>query len=273
MNTNRLMGAAAIAALLGSTALAQTPSPTAESPRPAAVAPTPPITAPDAVPPPASSIVTPPATTPAPVAPAAPTTPVVARGDIIETLKADGHFTTFLKALEAANMTKVLKTNKNLTVFAPTDAAFAALPAGELDRLMKSPAELQKLLTYHVINAPVAAAKIKGAKGGVKTVAGPELMLDGSGATLLANTATITQTDVMATNGTLHVVDQVLSLKAAPSVAATTGATSDAAATAPAAPATPSPAAPPEAAPAPTPPTEAEPEVPEAPKTPVEPNR
>ena len=279
MNTKRLMGAAAVAALLSTAAWAQAPMTPAETAKPATVAPTPPVATPDAAmpataaTPPASSIVTPPATAPAPVTAAAPTTRVVARGDIIETLKADGHFKTFLKALDAANMTNVLKTNKNLTVFAPTDAAVAALPAGELDRLMKSPAELQKLLTYHVINAPVASAKIKGAKGGVKTVAGPELVLDGSGASLLANTATITQTDVMATNGTLHVVDQVLMPSTAPSMAATTGVTSDAAATAPAAPETPKPAMPVEASPAPTPPIEAEPEAPEVPKTPVEPNR
>ena len=279
MNTKRLMGAAAVAALLSTAAWAQAPMTPAETAKPATVAPTPPVATPDAAmpataaTPPASSIVTPPATAPAPVTAAAPTTRVVARGDIIETLKADGHFKTFLKALDTANMTNVLKTNKNLTVFAPTDAAVAALPAGELDRLMKSPAELQKLLTYHVINAPVASAKIKGAKGGVKTVAGPELVLDGSGASLLANTATITQTDVMATNGTLHVVDQVLMPSTAPSMAATTGVTSDAAATAPAAPETPKPAMPVEASPAPTPPIEAEPEAPEVPKTPVEPNR
>lgn len=267
MNTNRLMGAAAVAALLSTAAWAQAPMPPTDTPKPATIAPTPPVTTPDAaspaatMAPPASSVVTPPATTPTPVTASTPAVQVVAKGDIIETLKADGHFKTFLKALETANMTTILKTNQNLTVFAPTDAAFAALPAGELDRLMKSPAELQKLLTYHVINAPVASAKIKGAKGGVKTVAGPELVLDGSGTSLLANTATITQTDVMATNGTLHVVDQVLMPSTAPAMAATTGMTSDAAATAPA------------AQPATSSPTGAEPGVPEAPKTPVEPNR
>ncbi|MDO8296313.1 MAG: fasciclin domain-containing protein [Caulobacter sp.] len=249
MNIKRLLGATAVAALLSGAAWAQTPAA--------------------------------PAATPAPVTPAAapmtmPGTPVagqlVARGDIIETLKADGHFTTFVKALDAANMTGVLKTSRNLTVFAPTDAAFAALPAGELDRLMKSPAELQKLLTYHVINATVDSARIKGARGGVKTVAGPELVLDGSGANLMANNAAITQSDVMAANGTLHVVDKVLMPGWAPSMAATTGGASDAAATAPTAPGTPEPATPPETLPA-TPPIEDEPAPPEAPKAPVAPPR
>ncbi len=269
MTLKTLFGAAATAALLSTAAFAQTSAAPAETPRPAAVAPTPPITAPEgpvAATPPASSIVTPPATTPTPVAPAA--DQLVAKGDIVETLKADGHFKTLVKALDAANMINVLKTSKNLTVFAPTDAAFAALPAGELDRLMKSPAELQKLLTYHVVNAPVDSATIKGAKGAVKTVAGPELMLDGSGARLMANNADIVQADVKATNGAIFVVDKVLMPSTA--VAATTGATTDAAATAPAAPAAPAPATMPEMAPAP-PPTESMPVVPEAPKAPETP--
>ena len=268
MTLKHLLGAAAVAALLGNAAWAQAPATPAEAPKPALAAPTPPIATPDAAPAvtppasaPASSIVTPPATAPAPGAAAPAASPLVAKGDIVETLKADGHFKCFIKALDAANMTGVLKTSKNLTVFAPTDAAFAALPAGELDRLMKSPAELQKLMTYHVINATVDSGKIKGAKGGVKTVAGPNLVLDGSGAHLMANTADIVQSDVHATNGTVHVVNQVLMPSTAPALAATTGTTTDAAATAPA------PAAPvkPAAAMPMTPPTDTPPSVPEAP--------
>jgi uncharacterized surface protein with fasciclin (FAS1) repeats len=275
MTIQRLLGATAVVALLSSAALAQSPAAPAETPRPATIAPTPPI-----APPPDPATATPPLAAPASSPAAAPATvpamapmtgQLVAKGDIIETLKADGHFTTFVKALDAANMTAVLKTNKNLTVFAPTDAAFAALPAGELDRLMKSPAELQKLLTYHVINATVDSAKIRGAKGGVKTVAGSQLVLDGSGAGLKANTAGIVQTDVAATNGTVHVVDAVLMPSTAPSLAAATGATSDAAATAPAAPATPMPATPPKAEPAPAEPATPVPEAPPTPEDPAKP--
>ncbi len=219
MTMTRLLGAAAVAALLAGAAQAQTPAaPPTET--------TPPVAAP-------------------PATPAMSAGPgLTAKGDIVETLKANGQFKTLVKALEATNMTGVLKTNSNLTVFAPTDAAFAALPAGELDRLMKDPAALQKLLTYHVVNARVDSTKIKGAKGGVATVAGSEVIVDGSGATLMANTATIVQADVQPTNGVIHVVDKVLTPQTAPVVAAaaTTDATSDAAATAPA---TPKPAAPP----------------------------
>ena len=148
------------------------------------------------------------------VAPAAPAAPlVVAKGDLVETAKAAGQFTTFVKALDKTNLTAVLKTNKNLTVFAPTDAAFAALPAGELDRLKKTEnaGELQSLLVYHVVNANVDTAKIKGAKGPVQTVAGKDLLLDGSGDSLKANSAAILQADVRTSNGILHVVDHVLS--------------------------------------------------------------
>ena len=272
MTMKHLLGAAAVAALMSGSAFAQTPatpSRPAATPAPAAVAPTPPVATPEAGPattPPVSSIVTPPAATPTPVTPTAAPTTVVAHGDIVETLKADGHFKTFIKALDAANMTTVLKTNKNLTVFAPTDAAFAALPPGELDRLLKSPAELQKLMTYHVINATVDAARIKGAKGGVKTVAGPELILDGSGAQLMANNADILQSDVRATNGTVHVVDKVLMPSTGASMAATTGTTSDAAATAPAQPEKPAP----QSMPA-TPPTDSPATAPSTPPAPDKP--
>lgn len=229
MTITRLLGAAAAAALLAGTAHAQTP------PTPATEA-TPPVATPPSVTPAAPATTAPPAA-PAPSAPPSTAAPgLVARGDIVETLKSSGQFETLVSALETSNMTGVLKTNANLTVFAPTDAAFAALPAGELDRLMKDPAALQKLLTYHVVNASVDSSKIKGAKGGVATVAGGEVIVDGSGETLMANTATIVQADVRPTNGVIHVIDKVLTPETAPSMAATatTGATTDAAATAPA---------------------------------------
>jgi uncharacterized surface protein with fasciclin (FAS1) repeats len=125
------------------------------------------------------------------------------------------------------NLTSVLKTNQNLTLFAPTDAAFAALPAGELDKLMlpENGPMLQKVLTYHLINAKVDSTKIKGAKGEVKSVEGSALLLDGSGATPMVDNATITQTDVMASNGVLHVVDKVLIPKDVPGLQAAASAT------------------------------------------------
>lgn len=193
MKLTHLMTAAAAIALTGGIAMAQTPSaanPASKSPAQAG----------------ASAPSTASATTPGAVA---------AKGDIIETAKAAGQFNTFVKAAEATNLTSVLKTNKNLTVFAPTDAAFAALPPGELDRLMADKAQLQKLLTHHVINARVDSTKIKGARGSVTTVAGDQVQLDGSGDALLAGSSTIVQADVMASNGIIHVVDKVLTPGAA----------------------------------------------------------
>lgn len=163
------------------------------------------------------------ATTPAPAdqAPAA-ASPVVAKGDLIQTAQASGQFNTFLKAVSAVNLTSVLKTNQNLTLFAPTDAAFAALPAGELDKLMlpENGPLLQKVLTYHLINAKVDSTKIKGAKGEVKSVEGSPLLLDGSGAQPKVDDANILQTDVIASNGVLHVVDKVLLPKDVPGLQA-----------------------------------------------------
>ena len=150
----------------------------------------------------------------APVAPPAVVAPpamsVVASGDTIETLKANGQFKTLLKAFDRTNLTALIKAQKTVTVFAPTDAAFAALPAGELDRLMKDPAALQRLLVYHLINTPIESARLAGAKGPVNTVAGSGLVLDGSGQGLKANTANILAFDVKTTSGVLFVVDAVL---------------------------------------------------------------
>ena len=169
-------------------------------------------------------------TAPAAQAPAA-ASPVVAKGDLIQTAQASGQFNTFLKAISSVNLTSVLKTNQNLTLFAPTDAAFAALPADQRDKLMapENGPLLQKVLTYHLINAKVESSKIKGAKGEVKSVEGSPLMLDGSGATPMVDGANIVQADVMATNGVLHVVDKVLLPQDVPGLqAASTPAATDA---------------------------------------------
>lgn len=199
MNTKRLLTAAAAIALLAGAAHAQTAPAPAEQ------------------------------TAPAPAAAA----PVVAKGDLIDTATASGQFTTFLKAVSAVNLTSVLKTNQNLTVFAPTDAAFAALPADQLEKLMlpENGPMLQKVLTYHVINAKVDSTKIKGSKGEVASVEGSPLLLDGSGTTPMVDGATITQTDVMASNGVLHVVDKVLIPKDVPGLQASAASAMDAGAT------------------------------------------
>jgi uncharacterized surface protein with fasciclin (FAS1) repeats len=145
---------------------------------------------------------------------------VVPHGDIVETLRASGQFATFLRAADAANLTAVLETRQNLTVFAPTDAAFAALPPGELERLMADREQLQKLLAHHIVNARVESVKIRGAKGPVPSTAGDAITLDGAGQALKADQGAIVQADVMASNGVIQVVDHVLSSGAANASAA-----------------------------------------------------
>ena len=158
----------------------------------------------------AASALAQPAAAPAPAAAA--TVNVTPAGDIVATLTASGQFKTLLKALDATNLTGVLKTPGPLTLFAPTDAAFAAMPAGQLDQLMnaKPPAALQQLLVYHIINAKVDDAKINGTKGPVPSAAGKPIYVDGSGAPHKANDAAILQ-DVTVSNGVIHVIDKVLS--------------------------------------------------------------
>jgi uncharacterized surface protein with fasciclin (FAS1) repeats len=135
---------------------------------------------------------------------------VAANGDLSSTLRSSGQFTTLVKALDATNLSGLLQTRPGLTVFAPTDAAFAALPPGRLDALMADKSGLQKLLLHHIINAPVPSSKIKGARGPIPSGAGDNIIIDGSGDVLKADNANIVQSDVNASNGTLHIVDQVL---------------------------------------------------------------
>lgn len=151
-----------------------------------------------------------------PVPPAAPMLPasphLVANGNLVSTLQGSGDFTVLVKALNATNLTATLKAAPGLTLFAPTDQAFNALPKDQLAALM-APANLpllQKVLIYHLVNASVDSSKIKGAKGPVASVESGPLIVDGSGPVLKVNDANIIQSDVRATNGIIQVVDKVL---------------------------------------------------------------
>jgi uncharacterized surface protein with fasciclin (FAS1) repeats len=152
------------------------------------------------------------AQTPAPAAAAASAKAIAPQGDLVDTLKMSGQFTTFVNGIDATNLTQLLKTNKNLTVFAPTDAAFAAMPPAELDKLKNDKQAMQKFVLHHVVNAPIDSSKIKGAKGPVPSGAGDQILLDGSdeGGALKVDGATITQADIRTGSGLLHVVDHVL---------------------------------------------------------------
>ena len=141
----------------------------------------------------------------------------MASADIVDTAVAAGDFTTLAAALTAAGLVDTLKGAGPFTVFAPTDAAFAKLPAGTVDTLLKDPTgDLTQILTYHVVPGKVMAAdvvKLDGQK--VKTVQGAELTVgvDGDKVTLTdaaGNTVNVTATDVEASNGVIHVIDGVL---------------------------------------------------------------
>jgi uncharacterized surface protein with fasciclin (FAS1) repeats len=137
-------------------------------------------------------------------------------GDIMTTLRTSGQFNTFVKAIDATNLQGLLQKQPNITVFAPTDAAFAAsFPAGQLDQMMANDAgkqQLQKILIYHLINARIDSTKIKGARGPVPAGSGDKIVLDGTaeGGQLKAENANIVQADVNCSNGLIQVVDQVM---------------------------------------------------------------
>lgn len=165
--------------------------------------------------------------------------PVVVQGDLVDTLRLSGQFNTFLKGVDSTNLTSLLKTNKNLTVFAPTDAAFAAMPAADLARLQGDKAAMQKFILHHIVNAPIDSTKIKGHAGPVPSGAQDNIMLDGSdeAGALKVDGATIIQADVHTGSGLLQVVDKVLqpgTPAPAASAAAPSGTAAPASATTPA---------------------------------------
>lgn len=139
--------------------------------------------------------------------------PVVVNGDLVDTLKLSGQFTTFVKGIDATNLAGLLKSNQyHLTVFAPTDAAFAEMPADKLAALQSDKTAMQHFILHHIVNAPIPSSKIKGAKGPVPSAAGDTIMLDGSdeGGALKVDGATIVQPDLQTSTALLQVVDHVL---------------------------------------------------------------
>jgi len=132
-------------------------------------------------------------------------------GDIVDTAVAAGSFNTLVAAVEAAGLVDTLKGEGPFTVFAPTDEAFAALPAGTVESLLEPANEdkLQAILTYHVIPGKVLAADIAGKTMSVDTVNGQAIQIDATNGVMI-NDATVTTADVEASNGVIHVIDKVL---------------------------------------------------------------
>ena len=131
--------------------------------------------------------------------------------DIVDTAVAAGSFQTLAKALAAADLVGTLKGPGPFTVFAPTDEAFAELPAGTLDNLLKpeNKAMLVRVLTYHVVPGKVMAADVVKISS-AKAVSGDPLHIKVSGVNVTVDQARVVKTDIVASNGVIHVIDHVL---------------------------------------------------------------
>jgi uncharacterized surface protein with fasciclin (FAS1) repeats len=129
--------------------------------------------------------------------------------DIVETAVAAGSFKTLVAAVQAAGLVETLKGTGPFTVFAPTDEAFAKLPAGTVEALLQDKAKLTAILTYHVVAGKVMAAdavKLTEAK----TVNGASAKISVMGGKPMIGAAHIVSTDIAASNGVIHVIDTVL---------------------------------------------------------------
>ena len=131
--------------------------------------------------------------------------------DIVETAEANGNFTTLLAAAEAAGLVETLKGEGPFTVFAPTDEAFAALPDGTVDDLLKpeNSEQLTSIVMYHVVPGKVMSTDLS--DGMEATTAGDQsLMVSMDGDAVMVGGATVTMPDIEASNGVIHVIDMVL---------------------------------------------------------------
>ncbi len=131
--------------------------------------------------------------------------------DIVDTAVAAGSFKTLVAAVQAAGLVETLKGEGPFTVFAPTDEAFAALPAGTVESLLE-PANKDKLtaiLTYHVIPGKVMSGDIAGKSMSVDTVNGQAISVDATDGVMI-NNAMVTSADIDTSNGVIHVIDTVL---------------------------------------------------------------
>lgn len=136
------------------------------------------------------------------------TAAMAAKSDIVDTAAGAGQFNTLAKALTAAGLIDTLKGPGPFTVFAPTDAAFAKIPADKLNALLADQAALTKVLTYHVVPGTVMAADVK--TGAVKTVQGQSLNVVASSSGVTVNNANVIKTGIAANNGVIHVIDTVV---------------------------------------------------------------
>lgn len=132
--------------------------------------------------------------------------------DIVDTAIEAGSFSTLVAAVQAADLVDTLKGDGPFTVFAPTDEAFAALPEGTIENLLKpeNKDQLVRILTYHVVPGKVMSGDLAGQIVEPATVEGNTLSIDATGDAVMVNDATVVSADVEASNGVIHVVDAVI---------------------------------------------------------------
>jgi uncharacterized surface protein with fasciclin (FAS1) repeats len=145
---------------------------------------------------------------------AAPVAPVAAQSaapgkDIVATAVEAGSFKTLAAALEAAGLVATLQGAGPFTVFAPTDAAFAKLPAGTVEALLEDKEKLAAILTYHVVPGKVEAKDVVKLTS-ARTVHGASVTITSAMGKVMIDGATVTQADVQASNGVIHVIDTVI---------------------------------------------------------------
>ncbi len=136
----------------------------------------------------------------------------VRAADIVDTAASNGSFTTLVAALKAAGLVETLKGDGPFTVFAPTDAAFAKLPEGTVESLLKpeNREQLRKVLTYHVVPGKVMSGDLAGKETTAATVEGSSVAIDAAGSGVTVDGATVTQADIDTDNGVIHVIDAVI---------------------------------------------------------------
>lgn len=128
--------------------------------------------------------------------------------DIVDTAVSAGQFNTLVKAVQEAGLVDTLKGPGPFTVFAPTDEAFAKLPAGTVENLLKNKEKLKAVLTYHVVSGKVMSSDVK--TGPVKTVQGSSAQVVAKGGNVMIDEAKVIKADVEADNGVIHVIDSVI---------------------------------------------------------------
>lgn len=129
--------------------------------------------------------------------------------DIVDTAVDAGQFNTLVAAVQAAGLVDVLKGEGPFTVFAPTDEAFAKLPAGTVEALLQDKEKLAAILTYHVVAGKVMAADVVKLSS-ARTVNGQDVSIMVHGDSVMINDATVLATDIETTNGVIHVIDTVI---------------------------------------------------------------